>query len=152
VKRYELERNSSCKSLPVVILKGLGGGGSSFCSSLLHLNTSTIVKTTTPATVYTTEIDTQTSTAITTFHTYVPELRRRNFAKINARGAIATPAPLQKFNKSAISEACSCLRLPTKFTTITTTAPTPVSIRCALLSSVSLTLISSLLQLLSIQL
>jgi hypothetical protein len=113
----------------ILVLDILQGPGSTFCSSLLHLSTSTKVTTKTPPPSFVTHTQTQTTSIFTTINTYVPELKRRQFGEANARKAIVTPARLNTYPDLILSEACSCRNLPTKFTTITTTAPTPVSQR-----------------------
>ncbi|KAE9378319.1 hypothetical protein N431DRAFT_461848 [Stipitochalara longipes BDJ] len=107
------DRSLICKlDLVLLAFKAVAAKATPYCSSYLHIPTSTIVKTTTPLT----------TTTVTDVTTYT-----QNAAAKRAQPTpIPIPSGLSIFVASQISSACSCLSISETVITTTTTAPTLV--------------------------
>ncbi|KAE9372689.1 hypothetical protein N431DRAFT_457390 [Stipitochalara longipes BDJ] len=115
------DRSLICKIDAVFLaFKAVAALASPFCSSYLHIPTSTYVTVTTPITTSTvTDTSTYTSTTVTVLYTF--EIDKRAQPK-----PIPTPPGIGIFVASQISSACSCLSIPESVVSTTSTAPTDI--------------------------
>jgi len=108
------DRSLICKIDAVLLAcKAVAAKASPFCSSYLHLASSTTVVVVTPST-------TTTQTVTQTVDPPPTDTLKKRGAKI----PIPTPPGLGHFLAKELSSACSCLSIPVAVVTTTSTAPT----------------------------